>query len=90
MRDRLLTARELANYIGLSPATVLDKWERRELPGYRFGRAVRFDLEEVLAAALQDGPGAGGEVSPTPTARRPSGLLSQLSPTPFRGGKHAE
>jgi excisionase family DNA binding protein len=47
--ERLLTARELAEMIGLKPATVLDKWERGELPGYKFGRAVRFDLEEVLA-----------------------------------------
>jgi excisionase family DNA binding protein len=46
---RLLTARELAAYLGLKPATILDKWERGELPGFKFGRAVRFDLEEVLA-----------------------------------------
>jgi excisionase family DNA binding protein len=51
--DRLLTARELAKYLGLKPATVLDKWERGELPGYKFGRAVRFDLEEVLAVGRQ-------------------------------------
>jgi excisionase family DNA binding protein len=87
--DRLLNARELAAYLGLAPATVLDKWERGELPGFRFGRAVRFDLEEVLALGRQDGPDAGGEVSPTPTARRPNGIVSHLSPTPQRGGKHA-
>src|SRR5207248_8839918 len=51
--DRLLTARELAEYLGLKPATVLDKWERGELPGYKFGRAVRFDLEEILALGRQ-------------------------------------
>jgi excisionase family DNA binding protein len=39
--ERLLTARELANYLGLAPATILDKWERGELPGFKFGRAVR-------------------------------------------------
>ncbi len=49
MSDRLLTARELGAYLGLSPATILDRWERGELPGFKFGRAVRFDLEEVLA-----------------------------------------
>jgi excisionase family DNA binding protein len=86
--ERLLTARELAAYLGLSPATVLDKWERGELPGFKFGRAVRFDLEEVLALGRR-GPGTGGEVSPTPTAHRPRGLLSQLSPTPQRGGQDA-
>jgi excisionase family DNA binding protein len=49
VNDRLLTARELGEYLGLSSATVLDKWERGELPGFKFGRAVRFDLDEVLA-----------------------------------------
>ena len=88
MSDRLLTARELAAAIGLKPATVLDKWERGEFPGYRFGRAVRFSLDEILELARR-GPAAGGEVSPTPTARRPRGVVSQLSPTPNRGGNDA-
>ncbi|HKD32956.1 MAG TPA: helix-turn-helix domain-containing protein [Gaiellaceae bacterium] len=90
MTDRLLTARELAGYLGLAPATVLDQWQAGKLPGYRFGRAVRFDLEEVLAVGREDGPVARGEVSPTPSAGRPSVLLSHLSPTPPGGGHHAE
>ena len=44
--ERLLTARELADLLGLSPATVLDRFERGDLPGFRlFGRkggSVRF------------------------------------------------
>jgi excisionase family DNA binding protein len=51
---KLVTASELAEAIGLRPATVLDKWERGEFPGYKFGRAVRFDLEEVLALGRRD------------------------------------
>jgi predicted DNA-binding transcriptional regulator AlpA len=86
--DRLLTARELGEAIGLKPATVLDKWERGEFPGYRFGRAVRFSLDEILQLGRR-GPATGGEVSPTPTARRPRGVVSQLSPTPNRGGEDA-
>ena len=62
----LLTARELAEHIGLSPATVLDKWERGELPGYKFGRAVRFDLAEVLATGRPDGGGATPVTPPRP------------------------
>lgn len=89
MSDRLLTARELADYLGLAPATILDKWERGELPGFRFGRSIRFDLDEVLAVGRQDGPGPGGEVSATPTARRPRGVVSHLSATPNRGGDDA-
>jgi excisionase family DNA binding protein len=80
----LLTARELADYLGLKPATVLDKWERGELPGFKFGRAVRFDLEEVLAAGRPDG---GGETPVTPP-RPARGVVSAL-PVTRRGGEHA-
>jgi excisionase family DNA binding protein len=45
---RLVTARELGELLSLAPGTVLDKWERGELPGYRIGRAVRFDPDEIL------------------------------------------
>ena len=65
--QRLLTARELADALGLKAGTVLDRWERGELPGYKFGRAVRFDLDEVLAAGRR--PGAGGEAPTTPSKR---------------------
>jgi predicted DNA-binding transcriptional regulator AlpA len=51
--ERLLTARELGEVLGLSTATVLDRFERSDLPGFRlFGRKggpVRFRLSEVLA-----------------------------------------
>ena len=67
---RLLTARELGELIGLRPGTILDRWERGELPGYKFGRAVRFDLDEVLAVGRR--PGAGGE-APTTPSKRPAG-----------------
>jgi hypothetical protein len=43
---------------------VLDKWERGEFPGYRFGRAVRFDLEEILALGRRE-----------PTRRQPEKVL---------------
>jgi excisionase family DNA binding protein len=52
--ERLLTARELAEILALSPATVLDRFERGDLPGFRlFGRRggpVRFRESEVLEA----------------------------------------
>ena len=87
MTDRLLTARELAAYLGLAPSTVLDKWERGEFPGYRFGRAVRFSLDEILAIGRR-GPGPGGEVSATPTGPT-RGVVSLPSVTPNRGGEDA-
>ena len=51
---RLVTARELGEVLSLSPSTVLDKWERGELPGYRIGRAVRFDVAEILSMTRKD------------------------------------
>jgi len=45
--DSLLTAREVAELLGLSPSTVLDMWERGQLPGFKIGRAVRFRPSEV-------------------------------------------
>jgi predicted DNA-binding transcriptional regulator AlpA len=51
--ERLLTARELGEYFGLSASTVLDRFERGDLPGFRlFGRKggpVRFRLSEIEA-----------------------------------------
>jgi excisionase family DNA binding protein len=76
--DRLLTAAEIAELLGLSPATILDWFEADRLPGFRLGGRkggpVRFrlaEIEEALEGWRVNGPGAGGEVSPTPTATRP-------------------
>ena len=87
MSDRLLTARELGEAIGLKPATVLDKWERGEFPGYRFGRAVRFSLDEILALARR-GPGAGGGAR-TPYGNPTRGVVSVLPAPHNRGGDDA-
>lgn len=52
--ERLLTARELADLLGISPGTVLDWFERGDLPGFRLlgrkGGPVRFRESEVLTA----------------------------------------
>jgi predicted DNA-binding transcriptional regulator AlpA len=51
--ERLLTAAELGELLGLSPSTVLDRWQAGDLPGFRlFGRKggpVRFRLSEIEA-----------------------------------------
>lgn len=46
---RLLTARELADVLGLSAATVLDWFQAGKLPGFKLGRngPVRFSSDEV-------------------------------------------
>lgn len=61
MTAKLCTARELGEALGLAPATILDKWQRGDLPGYKVGRAVRFDLEEILTLTRREAK--GGEVA---------------------------
>jgi excisionase family DNA binding protein len=49
MSGQLLTAREVADELGVSTETVL-RWVRRgELPAFRLGRAVRFREHEIQA-----------------------------------------
>jgi excisionase family DNA binding protein len=46
----LLTTRQVADRLGLSPETVLRKWRAGELPGYRLGSNVlRFEAVELEA-----------------------------------------
>ena len=95
MSERLLTARELGEHLGISTSTVLDRWEQGHLPGYRlFGRKggpVRFRLSEIeeVLDGWREGPGAGEEVSPTPTVDPTRAVVFQLSPTHNREEDHA-
>jgi excisionase family DNA binding protein len=84
--DHLLTARELAEYLGLRPGTVLDKWERGELPGFKFGRAVRFDLDVVLATGRQ---GRREREAPSNPSQRPGEASMGLAKQPHRREPHA-
>jgi excisionase family DNA binding protein len=96
VNEPLLTSRQIADYLALSANTVLDWFEAGRLPGFRLGGRkggpVRFRLSEVEAALERwrvNGPAAGGEVSPTPTAQPALGVVYEPSPTPQRGGEHA-
>ena len=45
---RLLTTREVADALGLSPATVLRRWRAGDLPGFRIAsNCLRFDKAEI-------------------------------------------
>jgi len=44
-----MTAREVADWLGFAPATVLDWFEAGRLPGFKLGTAVRFRTSEVEA-----------------------------------------
>ena len=48
--SELLTTRQVATWLGLSPATVLRRWRSGELPGFRLASNVlRFDSAEIDA-----------------------------------------
>ena len=48
MTERLLTTREVAELLGLSPESVLRRWRRKEIPGYRLASNVlRFRESEI-------------------------------------------
>jgi excisionase family DNA binding protein len=62
LAERLLTTRELAEYLGLSPATILRRWRAGEIPGYRISSNVlrfdRGDIDAWLAERRCGDPGA--------------------------------
>jgi excisionase family DNA binding protein len=66
--ERLLTAREVGELLGVTTGTVLDWFEAARLPGFRLtgrvGSPVRFRESEVLAAleSWRVGPLAPAEV----------------------------
>jgi excisionase family DNA binding protein len=83
MSDRLFTARELADYLGLSSSTVLDRFERGDLPGFRLfrkGGPVRFRPSEIEHWLEAQRAGAGGDAPTTP--QRPPGVVSLAPTTP--------
>lgn len=83
MTERLLTAREVAELLGMAPATVLDWFEAGRLPGFKLnGRAVRFRPSEVAAWLEGQRAGAGGEAPATPRLRPPAGVVSRTPATP--------
>lgn len=48
--ERLLTTRDVAELLGLSPDAVLRRWRAGELPGFRLSsKVLRFRESEVLA-----------------------------------------
>ncbi len=65
MTDLLLTTGEAAAYLSIRERHVRELWQRRELPGYRLGRLVRFrraDLDlwaEANRVEARRGPLAG-------------------------------
>jgi excisionase family DNA binding protein len=91
--EPLLRARDLAELLGFSAGTIIDWTEKGDLPAFKVGGRLRFRESEVLdwlEGRRVNGPDAGEEVSPTPTAAPAHGVLYEASPTPLgRGGTDA-
>jgi len=91
--ERLLTTRQVALWLGVSPETVLRRWRAGELPGYRLASNVlRFresELETWLEGVRVNGPGAGGEGAPVPFQSPDPRPSLTVAPVPDRGGEDA-
>jgi excisionase family DNA binding protein len=46
-KARLMNIRDAARYLGTTPATLYTKVWRREIPFVKFGRSVRFDVNDL-------------------------------------------
>jgi hypothetical protein len=93
VNERLVTAAELGELLGLSAGAILDRFERGDLPGFRlFGRKggpVRFRPSEILDALdgwRVNGPGTAEEVAPVPHQSPDPRLTLAVAPVPNLGG----
>jgi excisionase family DNA binding protein len=87
MSERLLTARELGEYLGFSPATIVDWAEAGRVPAFKPGGRLRFRASEVEAWLETKRVGAGGEVAPVPFHAPTQGRSLPVAPVPVIGGE---
>lgn len=90
----MLTTRQAAARLAVSPRTVLVWIDRGLLPAFRVGGVVRIDSEAlelfILRGCRTDNPTqqAGGSATPTPAASALDALLERrITPTPRRKSK---
>lgn len=48
--EKLVSAEEIAPFVGMTERTVLNRYHDGIFPGYRIKKLIRFDLAEVMAA----------------------------------------
>jgi excisionase family DNA binding protein len=87
MIEPLLTARQLAEVLGYSPATIVDWAEAGKLPAFKLGGRLRFRESEILAWLDTKRAGAGGEVAPVPFQSPAQGPSLTVAPVPVIGGE---
>jgi Helix-turn-helix domain len=49
----LISAHKLADHLTVAPATIYDKVRKRQIPHFKIGDRLLFDLDDVLAAIRQ-------------------------------------
>jgi excisionase family DNA binding protein len=85
--EPFLTAKEVAERLGLQPSTVVDYFETGDLPGFRLrgrkGAPLRFRWSEIEAAieGWRQADAPGREVSPTRTGNARHDVFLLSSPT---------
>jgi excisionase family DNA binding protein len=79
---RLLTTREVAERLGVTPETVLRWIETRGLPARRLtSRAIRFDEDELDAWLMEHATAAPGREAPATLSDAATGRLTTSVPT---------
>jgi excisionase family DNA binding protein len=46
---RIVTAKEVAEYLRLNQNTIINLAVKGDLPGFKIGKSWRFDMDEVIA-----------------------------------------
>jgi len=47
---RIVTAKEVAEYLRLNQNTIINLAVKGDLPGFKTGKSWRFDMDEIMAA----------------------------------------
>lgn len=53
-KDKIYTARELAEILKVSPKTIYKAGERGEIPSYRIGKSIRFAMPDKTKGQSDD------------------------------------